>query len=483
MSAASNAFFSSASASALLYSNYHEKQQNDLNDNRKRHNEKATRKQQRIKEQYKTNKDIIRSINNYFYDHTEPIHKINNITDINNDYITRVLKYMCRDSLPLEKYRYKVRSNDPEDLQELKQTLINKNPNIKNKSKFNITDFIESLDIINKCFDNNTYTIEETIIKMMFLYLDDDVEDYFLCDLETGEDQEFEQFEQDLFLILINFICPPIDNIINNKNTNLSKLSKNLYITSFKEYKNEIKYKYKIDEYNNKYFMIFEIINNVYKNIYDIYVYKINYFFNRSDGVVMSEKFIYNFDVGNIEKQKLNNFNINKLVKLYEYDKFIDNNEYFYFDTDYNNIDFLETENEPLTYIKYFLTEENIKDYERLYNICKNYKSKILYFINLLNNDNYDDNDCLRKMLRSYKDRFIGCYNSMKILKENLLMVDPKVYDSLYTWAFFDNYYLFMAYLDNIIRLCKRLKDEPENENYKNELKECKKYLYSIIFQ
>ena len=177
-----------------------------LINNRKRHNEKALRKQQRIKEQYKTYDDIIKYINNYFDDHDEPQIILNDKFDINTKYIKRVLKYMCRDSLELDKYRYKIHSNDPEDLQELKQILINKNPNIKNKSNFDINDFINSLDILYKCFNYNTYIIIETILKMMLLYFDDDAEDFFICDLETGEDIQYNQFEQDLFLLLVHYI-------------------------------------------------------------------------------------------------------------------------------------------------------------------------------------------------------------------------------------------------------------------------------------
>lgn len=487
MSSASNAFFSSASASASLSSDYHEKQeqQNALINNRKRHNEKATRKQQRIKEQYKTNKDIIRSINNYFYDHDEPIYKINDIININNDYITRVLKYMCRDSLTLEKYRYKIRSNDPEDLQELKQTLINKNPNIKNKSNYDINEHINCLEIIKKCFDNNTYTIEEIILRLLFLYLDDNAEDYFICDLDTGEDKDYEQFEKDIFLILVDFITP------NNTTSELIKLPKKLYIGIFgcRDYGNNknIKYKYKYSCYDINYFIIFDIIDEIQKNIFNINVYKINYFFKHTDGEIMSEKLLYNFDIDNydIQRQKINNIYIHTFNEIENYNKFINCNNYFYVDTHNNNIKFLNLDNDPLTmYIKYFLTYENTPHYERLYNLCTEYKFKlecITEFIQSL--DEYKIKYSTYSTLKIRKNGLIGCFNTFEVFENTLINnIEHKTFESLYvSWAHFDKHNIIIELIEKILNIYDWLLNDEHNQTYIKQISQYKYQLLDII--
>jgi len=182
----------------------------EMQNNRKRHNEKALKIRQRQKKQDNTIKEIINYINNYFYDHCEPIKFIKCIEDINIKYIRRILKYMCRDSLYLENYTYKIRSDDTEDHTELKKILLKKNLNIINKSKFDIYDLKHSMRYLTEIFIIDyelNENIKETILKMLFIYLDDDTDRYFNINLETGENDDEKQFEQDLFLILVDFIC------------------------------------------------------------------------------------------------------------------------------------------------------------------------------------------------------------------------------------------------------------------------------------
>jgi len=445
---------------------------------RKKHNEKALKIRQRQKEQGHTIKEIMNYINSYFYDHDEQIKNIKCIEDIDIKYIKKILKYMCRDSLYLEKYSYKIRSDDPEDIKELKEILMKKNINIINKSKFDIFDLKKSMRYLTEIFTIDyemNENIKETVLKMLFIYLDDDNERYFNIDLETGENDDENEFEQDLFLLLVNFIYTD-----ENKNiTHNNRLPDNLYMMFFKPSINDPEFKYKVDEYSNKYFMIFEFINKVSKNIYDIYVYKINYILNRSFGVSASNKYIYNFDSDDIQKERINNFFINQYVKINTQKCKMLASKYFFYDNIYGTIDFLDeyiSDDDPIIYFKYFLTPQNKNDYETIYNNCIAYKRNINYFNNLFLTDDFTPTNLLNK----YKDRIIGDYNSIEILK-NEKKIDCRLIDTFYSWASLNKYHNIIEYINMIIFILDVLKNDRENVVYNNELLEYKNKLYCLI--
>ena len=449
---------------------------------RKKHNEKAFKiRQQQKKEEY-TTQHIIEYINHYFYDHDEPISRIKTINDIPILYIKKILKYMCRDSLYLEKYKYKIRSDDPEDLKELKKILMKKNKNIINKSKFDIYDLKKSMRYLNDIFIINYLlceNIKETILKMLFIYLDDDNERYFNINLETGENDDENEFEQDLFLLLVNYIYPDeeenknknINININNNNNNNIILSKNLYMAHFKPSLNEPEYKYNIDEYTNKYFIIFEIINKVSKNIYNIYAYKINYFLNRSFGVVSSNKYLYNFDMENIERKRIDNFYINNYNKMTidDYNNFTDN-KYFSYNIYYDSLEFLDyaINNDPIQYFKYFMTSENKNHYEIIYNLCIAYRNNILYLSNIINMS-YILQDV--ETVNRVKDRLKGNYNTIEILKgENL--IDYRLIDTFYHWSLLNKHNDIIKYINRVIYIINNYDNTYYNEfiEYKNKI-------------
>ena len=446
---------------------------------RKKHNDKAFKIRQNQKKEEYTTSHIIKYINHYFYDHDEPITRIKNIEDINIKYIKNILRYMCRENLYLEKYRYKIRSDDPEDIKDLKEILIKKNINIINKSKFDIYDLKKTMKYLNDIFIIDyelNKNIKETILKMLFIYLDDDKNRYFNIDLETGEDDDENEFEQDLFLLLVDYIHPDeIENIninINNNNNNNNILSKNLYLAHFKPSLYDPEYKYNIDQYTNKYFIIFEIINKVSKNIYDIYVYKINYFLNRSFGVVSSNKYLYNFDLDNIERQKINNFYINKYNKMSknDYDNFTDN-KYFSYDYNFDSLEFLDCSinNDPIQYFKYFMTYENKNYYEIIYNICITYRNNIKYLSNIITTSDILDNT---QQLKRISDRLTGNYNTIEILKgENL--IECRIFDTLDNWALLNKHNDIINYIDRVIIIINNYDNIYYNEfmEYRNKIR------------
>ena len=455
---------------------------------RKKHNDKAFKIRQLYKKEEYTTTHIIKYINHYFYDHDEPITRIKTIEDINVKYIKNILKYICRDNLYFEKYKYKIRSDDPEDIKDLKEILIKKNINIINKSKFDIYDLKKTMKYLNDIFIIDyelNKNIKETILKMLFIYLDDDKDRYFNIDLETGEDDDENEFEQDLFLLLVDYIHPD-ENENKNKNKNINinvninininnnnniRLSKNLYLAHFKPSLYDPEYKYNIDQYTNKYFIIFEIINKVSKNIYDIYVYKINYFLNRSFGVVSSNKYLYNFDLDNIERQRINNFYINKYNKMSknDYDNFTDK-KYFSYDYNFDSLEFLDCSinNDPIQYFKYFMTDENKNCYEIIYNLCITYRNNIKYLSNIINTSDILDNT---EQLKRISDRLTGNYNTIEILKgENL--IECRIFDTLDNWALLNNHTNIINYIDRIIFIINNYDYIYYNEfiEYKNKI-------------
>ena len=455
----------------------------EMQNNRKRHNDKALKIRQRQKEQGHTIKEIMNYINSYFYDHDEQIKNIKCIEDIDIKYIKRILKYMCRDSLYLEKYKYKIRSDDPEDLKELKEILMKKNINIINKSKFDIYDLKQSMRYLNEMFTIDYEMNEnrkETILKMLFIYLDDDNERYFNINLETGEDDDNNEFEQDLFLLLVDFIFPD-----ENKNiTHNNRLPDNLYMMHFKPSLNDPEFKYKIDEYSNKYFIIFEIINKVSKNIYDIYAYKINYILNRSFGVIASSKYIYNFDCDDIQKERINNFYMNKYVKLNkEKYKMFKDSKYFFYDNAYIIIDFLDdyiSDDDPIIYFKYLMTPQNRNDYETIYNFCIDFKRNVKYLNTIFLRDHQSFSVLDISILYKYKDRIIGDYNTIEILK-NEKKIDCHLIDTFYSWAYLNKYHNIIDYIDMIIFILDCLKNDKYNIVYNNELLEYKNKYYNLF--
>ena len=462
----------------------------EMQNNRKRHNEKALKIRQRQKEQGQTIKEIISYINNFFYDHDETGYYIKRFEDIDIKYIKRILKYMCRDSLYLEQYKYKIRSDDIEDLRELKRILIEKNKNIKNKSKFDIYDLKNSMKYLTEIFNINyllNENMKETIIKMLFIYLDDDNEKFFNINLETGENDDEKEYEQDLFLILVNFICPydNIENTTNNNNientTNNNKLSNNLYVANFKPSLNDPEYKYKIDEYNNKYFIIFEVINKVSKNIYDVYIYKINYIVNRSFGTVSSNRCLYNFNLDDVKKEKINNFYINTYKKLSDesYDLFTDG-EFFYYNDNFDILTYLTDNTDPILYFKYLLTSQNKNDYEKIYNLSIEYRNRILHLNKNMADENIA-NENKHFLLKFYKNRLIGDFNTIEILKDEGT-VDGRMVDTFYYWSYINKHNQIIDIIDMLIFLYDSLKNDKDNIVYQKSLLEYQTKFIILIY-
>jgi hypothetical protein len=182
---------------------------NRIINNRMKHNKYALLKREVIKKQNNTIDDMIKYLNYYFYDHDIEIQNIDRVEDIDINFVKKILLYMTRDNSEFERYKYKIISEDVEDKRLLNHILIKKNTYLKNKSKFNICDLGLSMRYLKESgfVDYETHkNIRVTILNMLFIYFDDDNENNFDINLKTGKADDLYQFEQDLFLILVNFI-------------------------------------------------------------------------------------------------------------------------------------------------------------------------------------------------------------------------------------------------------------------------------------
>jgi hypothetical protein len=182
---------------------------NRIINNRMKHNKYALLKREVIKKQNNTIDDMIKYLNYYFYDHDIEIKNIDRVEDIDINFVKKILLYMTRDNSEFERYKYKIISEDVEDKRLLNHILIKKNTYLKNKSKFNICELGLSMRYLKESgfVDYETHkNIRVTILNMLFIYFDDDNENNFDINLKTGKADDLYQFEQDLFLILVNFI-------------------------------------------------------------------------------------------------------------------------------------------------------------------------------------------------------------------------------------------------------------------------------------